>query len=863
MSVMDYSEEYTFVWKLRKYLLLLATLVVSATYVAGLNPPGGLFVDDEVPHRVGDPVLASTNSTRYDVFLYCNAAAFLASLVIVMALLDHRIVGNRVGLTVLRSAMVLDLVALMGAFAAGSCRNVRLSVYVPAAFAVLMAYVAIHLLVAASPLKSGHAGHSDAEEGRLKGRWKLPLLLATFVTPLTYGAGLVPPGGSWFDSGNFRGQVAGDPMLQRIYPLLYFFFFLCNPTCFVSSLVIITLLLSRSLSGRVARSYALQVCVLAELLCLMGAYAAGSPRFLAQTVHIIFLAGLMLVIIALVGKFSMDRVKKLLARRGNLEQESPHEVVHPGVPNEGDGSDVHILVESQSLLLLLATLITTVTYQEGLNPPGGYWRDEDIGGFRAGHPSLLDVLPNRYSAFFHCNTMAFVASLVVIVIVQSKRLLMSGAAIRLQVLQVAIVLSLFGLMGAYTAGSCRDIATTIYISALAVANVVAFIILGSGSKRSLWVEATVYMGLKKLHLLDDDHDDQAQSKREEVHSLKKKRKSLLQLAILVATATYQTGLNSAGGFWEVGYAFYFKKHLTDTLLLGYDPRRYLVFFYCNAAEFMASVAVILLLVNRRLHKQSIRSNVLQACIMIGFMALRTAYTVGSTHRVSTSIYVYGLVAAVIAYVALQLLPLLFARCVGRPTAPRLPAWLRKLFEPLSLMPDAHNTNLVQQQYTDKHIKHKYMMLLAILTASLTYQAGLVPPGGTWAESTAHVSPIGKTNLQYSRYAAFFYCNAKSFAASVTLIVLLLQRTVSRRGAPLRAMQAAMVLDLAGLLGAYAAGTCWVWEQVFAYLTTLVAAVVVYVTLHVLMWRRKPADPAAPPTTPDSSHHPVGSIVNEL
>lgn len=138
--------------------------------------------------RTRHPTAWATRSTRYAVFSYCNAAAFLASLVIVMALLDQRIVGNRVGLTVLRSAMVLDLVALMGAFAAGSCRDVHFSVYVPAAFAVLTAYVAIHLLVAASPLNRGHAGHSDVEESRLKGRWKLPLLLATFVTPLTYGA---------------------------------------------------------------------------------------------------------------------------------------------------------------------------------------------------------------------------------------------------------------------------------------------------------------------------------------------------------------------------------------------------------------------------------------------------------------------------------------------------------------------------------------------------------------------------------------------------------------------------------------------------------------------------------------------------
>ena len=43
---MQPTEDIEFLWKWRKYLLLLATLVDSVTYVAGLNPPGGIRSED-------------------------------------------------------------------------------------------------------------------------------------------------------------------------------------------------------------------------------------------------------------------------------------------------------------------------------------------------------------------------------------------------------------------------------------------------------------------------------------------------------------------------------------------------------------------------------------------------------------------------------------------------------------------------------------------------------------------------------------------------------------------------------------------------------------------------------------------------
>ncbi|KAL5199322.1 hypothetical protein ABZP36_020525 [Zizania latifolia] len=885
------SEDYTFLWKWRRHLLLLATLVASVTYDAGLNPPGGVWPeedDDDVkrpPEDVtGDPVLPKIYSNRYQAFFYCNATAFVASLVVIMILLDRRVSGNRVGVTVLRSAIMLDLLALMGAYAAGSPRDMLPSVYVSALFGLVFAYVALHIVLATSALppvewlraslkklsvkveellKKGDDECQDVsrlEEDRQERR-KFLLLLATFATPLTYGAGLQPPGGFWKYISSPDDRHPGVPVLHDVgHARRYQAFFYCNATSFVASLAIVMLLMSRTLSDRVVRSYALQVCVLVELLGLMGAYAAGSCRKPETTIYVVSLAGAVLVYIALqivVGMFAMGTIKKclvvlcrILQCRRNKEQEQQlatkhdHRVIKeikpsPATQNtpcdargpdedvigadcdvEGDADTVE---ESRSLLLLLATLAATVTYAAGLSPPGGFWSD----GPNAGKPILLYMHPKRYNAFFHCNTSAFVASLVVIVIVQSKQL-SSGAVVKHRALQAAMTLDLLSLMGAYAAGSCRDTVSTIYVSALAVAvfvysigNVVAFNTLGRRreTRLMLWVDGMVEKVLKKLHLWDGQ--DEARD-----DDLERKRKFLLQLAILAATITYKTGLTPPGEFWEE------KKHAGDPVLIKTNPTRYMVFFYCNATGFMASVAVILMLVNRRLYKQGIRCNALHVCVFAGLLGLLGAFAAGSCRNLRTSVYVIALVAAVISFLLLQLLFVVMLT-LKSPLQPWLPPWVPRLFEPLS--PPERKPRAHTGRHTEQYMKRKYLMLLSILAASVTYQAGLSPPGGMW-DGKVNGYNAGNPILHdkdRSRYHAFFHCNATSFVASVVVIVVLLQRTVKRHSAPLWAMQTAVVLDLLGLLGAYAAGSCRNWER-SAYVIALAVAVVVYLTLHVLL-----------------------------
>ncbi|RCV21269.1 hypothetical protein SETIT_4G125700v2 [Setaria italica] len=125
--------------------------------------------------------------------------------------------------------------------------------------------------------------------------------------------------------------------------------------------------------------------------------------------------------------------------------------------------------------------------------------------------------------------------------------------------------------------------------------------------------------------------------------------------------------------------------------------------------------------------------------------------------------------------------------------------------------------------------HKYLLLLAILAATVTYNAGLAPP-----VASGPTMPTATSPARYAaRYNVFFYCNATAFVASLVIIVLLLSSSFSFHGYRVRALQAAMVLDLLGLMGAFTAGSCRK-VSTSAYVVALVGAVVTYLAAHLVM-----------------------------
>ncbi|XBI08960.1 hypothetical protein VPH35_136617 [Triticum aestivum] len=906
------DKEAELLWKLRKYLVLMAILVAAITFQAGLAPPGGFWQhNDEHGHVASGIVMKSSYPRRYLAFFYYNTMAFGASLMVLILLLLRELTHKAAWLRALQFAMILGLLGLMGAFAAGSCREVRTSAYIWVLLLGIFAYVTLHVVFFkhlapkclrdmfsdiraywrtadeqgapgqleeritdgqeasnadritdgqeasnAERITDGQEASNPDEASKkrekkedLERNHSSLLVLATLVATLTYVAGLTPPGGFWSDDN--KNHIPGDPVLRDHYPRRFKAFFYCNATAFAGSLVIIIMVLSQTAVDHVVKSNALRLCVVVSLFGLMGAYAAGSCREVHTSIYVFALVGTVLLYLIIqciepaLSKVAciantITRVKKRNKEMVQQLRTFIADLLKPPIPvqdqsgNSTPGTDgKDDFQKLRTYLLLLGILAATVTFQAGLNPPGGFWTDNSDGHI-AGDPILEAISPKRYKVFFYCNATAFVASLAIIILLQSQ--LITIHAMKRYVLQTAMTLVLFGLMGAYVAGSSRKFSTSIYVFVL-VLLVFAYVSTAgntestAGGTESKVGNTGVSMPetshpssseptLEEKKDLTSQNPSSSEPTPEEKKDLQKRRKFLMLLAILAASITYQTGISPPGGFWTNG-------HRAGYPVFRDEFRsRYRVFFYFNATAFMASLAVILLLVNKRLCNKGLRCHALRACVLVDLISLMGAFATGSCRKVSTSGYVILVVLAVFVYVIIQVLVL----------TPK-DKW-KELLRPSKNQDSSMNHTRSIHDTDSKRTEHKWrkdLMLIGTLAVTVTYQAGLLPPGGVWPDDQdGHFAgdPIlHDTNL--ARYKVFFYCNATAFMASMVMVILLLNNTISKHKRSLFAMKTAMVLDLLGLLGAYAAGSCRKLKT-SAYIFALVIAVIIYIVIHVLL-----------------------------
>lgn len=110
-------------------------------------------------------------------------------------------------------------------------------------------------------------------------------------------------------------------------------------------------------------------------------------------------------------------------------------------------------------MTLVATIAASITYQAGLNPPGGFWQADDSQGHRAGSSVLHDEHLLGYQIFYYCNATAFVTSLAMIMVLVSDRLFTSES--KVLALGFTICINVASLFGAYAAGSTLSSTSTI------------------------------------------------------------------------------------------------------------------------------------------------------------------------------------------------------------------------------------------------------------------------------------------------------------------------------------------------------------------------------------------------------------------
>ncbi|RLN05249.1 uncharacterized protein C2845_PM13G10720 [Panicum miliaceum] len=244
------------------------------------------------------------------------------------------------------------------------------------------------------------------------------------------------------------------------------------------------------------------------------------------------------------------------------------------------------------------------------------------------------------------------------------------------------------------------------------------------------------------------------------------------------------------------------RHAGGAVLLDKYPRRFVVFFYCNTASFMAPIALILLLVNPNLSRLAIRCYALYACQVAGLFGLMGAYAAGSARRLRTSIFALVLVAMVIAFVTVNII-------------------MFSLFKPRTAVAEVDAPAPAEEEEEEPTPRDDE-------ETEYRDEAGLAPPGGLWQDDgtggVGHGREAGNPVLHDTdqrRFHVFFYSNSTSFVASVVVIALLLQQ-ILRRHRPenhellLLATNTAVVLDLLGLLAAYAAGSTREWRNGYEY-----------------------------------------------
>ncbi|CAN6197968.1 unnamed protein product [Urochloa humidicola] len=133
--------------------------------------------------------------------------------------------------------------------------------------------------------------------------------------------------------------------------------------------------------------------------------------------------------------------------------------------------------------------------------------------------------------------------------------------------------------------------------------------------------------------------------------------------------------------------------------------------------------------------------------------------------------------------------------------------------------DAH-----RRKWTNE-VMRAWMTVLATIAASVTFQAGLSPPGGFWQADDNQGHRAGDPVLRdqhWWRYQVFSFMNATAFVTSLTIIVFLASERYYHTVAKLLVLFLILFVDLISLIGAYIAGSTGYVSAVYVIVITVIS-----------------------------------------
>ncbi|XP_066377802.1 uncharacterized protein [Miscanthus floridulus] len=889
------SVEFDFLWKLRKYLVLLASLAVGVTYNSGLTPPGGFWNTTKDGHEAGDPALRVEFYQRYEIFFYCNATAFAASLVLIVLLLSKRVTKKELWLRSMQFTMLVDLFSLMAAYVAGSCRALKSSIYILVLFIIAFAYILIHILVSTwivpetfknkvttkvneilsklgiPDVQSSHKEKKDLEEAR-----KFILMLVTFAATVTYQAGLSPPGGFWAE--NDYKQRPATPVLRSHYLPRYNIFISCNSTSFVASLVTIILLLSPELSRHGIRSKAVIVCVLADLFFLIGAYAAGCCRDVATSFYVMFIVIIVLICIVLLAwifaygpvaeclqkiKSSTKRCMSVLSsnfgsnRLSNADQEGSNARCHqasvhdPGAPTGEHAVNQHVSNTESSVEYPPEDNRKTENSEESFS---NSWHTSVNSPQSANTKDLVSNMDNE-------STDNHLVANMKESLTSTERSSFSCqetsdcngvSADRQQVIGMNKEKSSFDVRTTDMPAAGSSEQTMLAGDSNGATNDVI-----EDERPSLPAETIVNvesaeqqtsMGYSNLGIENGGVNNNAELENGNGHinshqgapdknSHGNSTEDHLEKTrtYLLLLAILAVSLTYQSGLNPPG-GFWSRTENNhsagDRVLEDTDHPRFIAFFYLNAVAFVASIVIIVMLLDKTMSRKVTKYRVLQLAMIVDLLSLTGAFVMGSCREPNKSISTSVLLFLVPAYVPLHVLAIHII-------SPLVPDKVKRLscgnvWSAFLQLRHKQTGNKTEAKELER--RRNLLLTLSIIAATVTYQAGINPPGSVWSDDKDVSGRPGNPILQDNhprRYDVFYYSNSISFVSSVAITILLVNKESCERGIKSYALRVCLVVGLVGLLVAYVAGSCRYKKQSI-FVIIIAVAVLVSLVIQVLL-----------------------------